>query len=283
LPASLSIADINQEDFAFGLRWYLKNNLALRLVANDSLVYMWPSNSSRPGFEGKVEMLATALQINAGLLLDLRGTVEEGQALVMVMEEENPNDEDLHYVCKSLPIDSAHEGVNLQTVMRPYPGSQNAAPVGTVDVTAGPIDGHIVLRWSLSMVEPFRVGGIHIHTGTSCEDADLVGNHFYRVTTGDPWNTVQWSTGNGGDASGFATVNTGYSASENAGRVVVVHSADGPRIGCGVLTNTYGAADPILNNASVPGPNSGQDSSAGTAAALEPERPAKYVSTQCSR
>jgi len=88
--------------------------------------------------------------------------------------------------------------------------------------------------------------GVHIHTGTTCDDADLVGGHYWNEeTVEDPWTTAYGTVYNtDAEGMGDATfmVNSGYDIGENVGHAVVVHAQDGTRIGCGVLSDGRGAA-----------------------------------------
>jgi len=100
-------------------------------------------------------------------------------------------------------------------------------------------------------------GGIHIHTGTTCSDADAVGGHMYQLDyesitisedpNNDPWSNVMWETdsngcfnpqldmqeiplqyydGNSAPTDGDYNVN---------GHAAVVHDSSGNRIACGVI------------------------------------------------
>jgi len=88
--------------------------------------------------------------------------------------------------------------------------------------------------------------GVHIHTGTTCDDADLVGGHYWDAdSVPDPWVTAYGSVYNT-DAEGMDDamfiVNSGYDHEENLGHAVVVHAQDGTRVGCGILSEGRGAA-----------------------------------------
>ena len=50
--------------------------------------------------------------------------------------------------------------------------------------------------------------GIHIHEGKTCEDASLVGGHFYQGNS-DPWGYVVYTTEAKGEAFGEAIVSFG--------------------------------------------------------------------------
>jgi len=82
-----------------------------------------------------------------------------------------------------------------------------------------------------------KKGGLHIHSGKSCEEASLVGGHFWdagKVT--DPWSTMWEKQDHTTTAARFGFgVNSGYTLAQNADHTVVVHDASGARIGCGIL------------------------------------------------
>lgn len=81
--------------------------------------------------------------------------------------------------------------------------------------------------------------GIHIHEGTTCNTADLVGGHFWSPAkfTSDPWETIQYHS----TASGRSTFEikmdggNGYGNDINHGRAFLIHDRMGNRIGCGLL------------------------------------------------
>eukprot|EP00854_Cymbomonas_tetramitiformis_P012850 gene12850-15186_t len=78
--------------------------------------------------------------------------------------------------------------------------------------------------------------GMHIHTGTTCSDAEQVGGHYFNTSL-DPWIPDCMYTPDGeGNAEGeCGPISTGYDIEMNAGHAFVVHAAGGTRIGCGVL------------------------------------------------
>ena len=82
---------------------------------------------------------------------------------------------------------------------------------------------------------------IHIVTGTTCEDADEVGGHYWNsdVISEDPWtrrNGAFYNSNNNGKAIGAFEVDNGYSYEENLGHAVVIYAMDGrTKIGCGIL------------------------------------------------
>eukprot|EP00939_MAST-03C_sp_MAST-3C-sp1_P001969 g1969.t1 len=125
--------------------------------------------------------------------------------------------------------------VYTSTVLDHYPDYTGALSVnGAVvvsdnSVTAGAID----VTFVMSGMETSATGGIHVHNGTSCATTDDPGIHFYS-TGSDPWTTTYTSDATG-MAKGSFTVTSGYDATANDGRVIVVHDSSGTRIACGVL------------------------------------------------
>ena len=118
-----------------------------------------------------------------------------------------------------------------------YAGEYNiSGSVGVIDSASG-----ITFLATLSGLEPSSSGGIHIHSGFTCDDADYVGAHFFEGLDADPWTTTYTS-----DASGTATVTlemSDFSLAGDfpvAGRAVVVHLSGGDRAGCGVIMATSG-------------------------------------------
>jgi len=86
-------------------------------------------------------------------------------------------------------------------------------------------------------------GGVHIHAGTSCDNAAGVGGHYYDATNTpeDPWgDQTMWHSDEAGVATGSFTVATGYAEAETLGHVMVLHASDGARIACGVLESVPG-------------------------------------------
>jgi len=136
----------------------------------------------------------------------------------------------------------------LSTCIDKYPGYE-----GDIDASDGSkvivkFDGKdMTFKFKAKGLEPNCVNcGVHIHTGTTCDDADLVGGHYWDAdTVPDPWVTDFSSfyntDGEGMDKSTFI-VNSGYDLEENLGHAVVVHAQDGTRVGCGVLSKTRSGA-----------------------------------------
>ena len=118
-----------------------------------------------------------------------------------------------------------------------YAGEYNiSGSVGVIDSASG-----ITFLATLSGLEPSSSGGIHIHSGFTCDDADYVGAHFFEGLDADPWTTTYTS-----DASGTATVALEMSdfslagAFPVAGRAVVVHLSGGDPAACGLIMATSG-------------------------------------------
>jgi len=89
--------------------------------------------------------------------------------------------------------------------------------------------------------------GLHIHDGTSCSTASVVGGHWFNNMTimSDPWayapytarkcSDVCTSETNGTFASGSLTVMYGQDYTHTQSRVLVVHDYNGVKIGCAPL------------------------------------------------
>merc|ERR1719433_1272441 len=82
--------------------------------------------------------------------------------------------------------------------MRTYPGyepAENAAGVsGSVAIkTVG--DGSLTLEWNLHNLESRVSGGIHVHTGKSCANAEDVGGHLF-TSKPDPWIPTKYKSDN---------------------------------------------------------------------------------------
>jgi len=128
-----------------------------------------------------------------------------------------------------------------------YPGYEGVVSItGHASAVAGP-NGLVGLVWYLDTAgwsdacatTPEGVAnacGIHIHAGTTCDDADAVGGHYYDADsiTSDPWSSVTYTTAFGKTA-GFAKVSIG-DGQDISGRALVVHDHTGARIACGLLS-----------------------------------------------
>lgn len=69
--------------------------------------------------------------------------------------------------------------------------------------------------------------GLHLHVGSSCDDADEVGGHFYDSENyADPWLIARYVHG-----EGYGLIHTA-GVEDFQGRVVVIHDSTGARIAC---------------------------------------------------
>jgi Cu/Zn superoxide dismutase len=87
--------------------------------------------------------------------------------------------------------------------------------------------------------------GVHIHTGTTCANASLVGGHYWNTaiyggnTTDDPWtaaNGAFYTSNYEGAAKRHFYLDQGYGYEDTLGHAVVIHNQDGSRISCGTLS-----------------------------------------------
>jgi len=135
------------------------------------------------------------------------------------------------------------DGTEYLADLSAYPDySGNLSISGSV-VVASTYDGSAELRVTcdLSGLETSTSGGVHIHNGTSCSDANYVGGHYYNstYTNGtDPWTDMVWESDSDGNSSTTFVVDTGYEIEDNLGRALVIHDNAGTRISCGVLEST---------------------------------------------
>jgi len=127
----------------------------------------------------------------------------------------------------------------------PYPSYTGPMKV-TGSMSVYTIDGVQYLSWDIKGSDP-NCGntvlpngpvsndcGIHIHTGTTCDDANLVGGHYFDGAT-DPWTSVHYQASKGKTDSISVRVETGLSASDILGHAMVVHDLAGGRIACGLI------------------------------------------------
>ena len=141
------------------------------------------------------------------------------------------------------------EGINGVANVGTYPGyvftketGKSLKVRGTVAVQNNGGSTGIIVTGTLVGLDQNVTGGVHIHSGVSCDSADYVGGHYYDTSTIDPWLTTTYTS----DENGVATVNLSMSDFTLtgdypvAGRCLVVHDACGCRIGCGVIESTPG-------------------------------------------
>ncbi|KAH8054480.1 hypothetical protein JL722_8828 [Aureococcus anophagefferens] len=123
-----------------------------------------------------------------------------------------------------------------------YPGYAGDLAVSGV-VVVSETDGGIEMTGTLTGLEASVTGGYHIHSGTTCASADDVGGHYFEGMADDPWTTNYESDSVGVSQTSLSlddfTLDGAYPV---AGRAVVIHAADGTRIGCGVLEDAVYAS-----------------------------------------
>jgi len=97
--------------------------------------------------------------------------------------------------------------------------------------------------------------GVHVHAGTSCEDTDTQGGHWYNTETvsNDPWATIGYLSTNAEGYGQYAScVRTGYDIMSDPslleGHVFIVHGEDGSRVSCGPIVQ----ASPPTNTINIP-------------------------------
>lgn len=89
--------------------------------------------------------------------------------------------------------------------------------------------------------------GIHIHAGTSCDEASDVGGHYYDATMveTDPWTyDASYKANGGADGSAFGSlvVTHGYGYEASLGHAFVMHDYTGARVSCTIIA-TENCAD----------------------------------------
>jgi len=140
---------------------------------------------------------------------------------------------------------SPHE-LEYEAVMGSYPGySGDLHFTGSVSVDKS--GSNIILSWHLSGLEaelcaspPAGVGnacGIHIHSGSTCDDSSAVGGHYYHESmAADPWSPVVYTPDALGDSTSSGnTIAIGHTLSDVNGRAIVVHDHTGGRVACGTI------------------------------------------------
>ena len=106
----------------------------------------------------------------------------------------------------------------------------------------------MTVGYHLQGLETEATGGLHIHSGTSCQDTASQGGHYYSTDvypdpTTEPWTATTYTTGANGQAHGSFRVLPGVSMASVAintkatgtNKVLVLHNSAGVRIACGVL------------------------------------------------
>lgn len=123
-----------------------------------------------------------------------------------------------------------------------YPGGTDPGITGTV--TLNFVNGdEVQLSWDLDGVDSGCSSGgfggnscgIHIHSGTTCIDGNLVSGHYYDTNTisDDPWTTSFTSSGT--TTIGTFSVVHGYNYEDSVGKTLVIHDFTGARVTCTVI------------------------------------------------
>lgn len=122
----------------------------------------------------------------------------------------------------------------LAATLGPYPGSLLSAPAGNVLVSFNA--DILTVKYDLRQGVVSSQGGIHIHKGTTCDDATKVGGHYWDADLGeDTWMHTTWESDSKGHSEGTFEVKTGYNYEQNISHAVVIHNETGARIACGIL------------------------------------------------
>ncbi len=132
--------------------------------------------------------------------------------------------------------------MKLHACISAYPGTDSKVE-GKIVVSFHSKSGWLKYAFKMKNLEKNVAAGTHIHSGTSCDDASLVGGHYWNdmgdpVSYPDPWtpeNEAVYRTDKKGRAKGKFYLHSGYKYALNLRHAVVVHAADGSRIGCGIL------------------------------------------------
>jgi len=106
--------------------------------------------------------------------------------------------------------------------------------------------------------------GVHVHSGSSCENLTTQGGHYYRIGTSDPWALIRYSSSSSTGAANFvfAVTNPGLTAVQ--GKAFIVHNNAGGRVSCGLLND---AAAPPPSPSPSPSSNAGVDAASPHAVA----------------
>ena len=128
-----------------------------------------------------------------------------------------------------------------------YPGGRTSlSDKGISTNVSGKVNAVATLSYlsitgTIHGLEANTKGGIHVHSGTTCNNASLVGGHWHDISVGDPWLESFWIS----DSSGVAVLainitaeDLGYDPTLVSGRAVVAHDSNGTSAGCGLLIAT---------------------------------------------
>lgn len=132
-------------------------------------------------------------------------------------------------------LNNVQEG-RLYASITKYQGYYGNASDVSGNVTITQVDdASIGIYYNLSNLIPNDSGAMSIHEGTSCSN---VGDDYYypTVNSSDPWDSApQYTADSVGNASGYFTIDSGYSYANNTGHAFVVYDGNDTSIGCGIL------------------------------------------------
>jgi Cu/Zn superoxide dismutase len=139
----------------------------------------------------------------------------------------------------SAPV--APAGIKLVAEMAAIPGGTGTVR-GLIFIDA--TEEEFSLTGGLIGLEPTQYGGIHVHSGYSCDSSATQGGHYYDTTQlVDPWTSTTWSSSSTGAASPEIMMSA-TTLTKNpftmSGKVVVVHDSTGARVACGQLVPQTG-------------------------------------------
>ena len=131
----------------------------------------------------------------------------------------------------------------LTASMGLYPGYEPAAgdptPSGTVTVSFRGDDSFEFAHNLAGLESNCESCGIHIHAGKSCTDPNLVFGHGWnQYVVSDLWTIAggaYYNADQDGRTDTYFNLFTGFGYEENINHAVVIHTADGARVGCGIL------------------------------------------------
>lgn len=207
--------------------------------------------------------MAVKLRRPAGLILALAVTVvgktSHGPHVTDVVRQEeglldgqkDGLDDDI-FVSSLTPTSDESLDFCIGAQLGLYPGYVGPTEIMPGQVALYPQDegfGFNFLIFNTQLSNFNSSGGIHVHTGSSCEAHELVGGHYFgHIDSGDPYSATVYHT----DFEGVAYVSESNNfiatqdINEVIGRTVVLDDSSGSRIACGVIRDGWcedGAGD----------------------------------------
>ena len=180
-----------------------------------------------------------------GFVIDVGASIDDHMDRTVVLHAANGT----RVACGEL-VDGPRSGQligSLSAEMGPYPGYEGDADVeGLVEAHFYP-DGSLRMDLYLAGLQPnCEKCGVHIHSGSTCDDMALVGGHYWDADevgrAADPWvpsEGAYYTFDEDGEAARSYYLYSGFSLADNIDHAFVVHGIDGVRIGCGVLTSWW--------------------------------------------